>query len=168
MTDRFIFLALALVSAAGCAWADSSGVSAVEVDGRTWTVYENFNISSGINEGNSLSDSGKSPLFIGTYNNSFVYAADSESSDRRGNVLGFVNDGERTFMLSDRITFRCKKKNPQCLSSDLQTRELAPGIYEVTVENLSDWKTALSVIASSPDVLRYEIIKDFGNYNEIN
>ncbi len=166
MKNKILFLFLSFLLSAGCASANDTGVSVVEVDGRTWTVYENFSLAA--NSSDSLeSVSGKTPSFLGTHDGAAVFASSEQNSQRADNVIGFVNDGENTFMLGKNITFRCKKSVPQCVPSGIEAEELAGGIYSVKANSLSEWKSVLSAISSSPDILKYEIIKDFGVKNEL-
>lgn len=166
MKNKILFLSLSFLLSAGCASANDTGVSVVEVDGRTWTVYENFSFA-GNSTDNLESVSGKTPSFIGTHGGTAVFASSSQNSQRTDNVLGFVNDGENTFMLGSNITFRCKKRIPQCVPAGIEAEELARGIYSVKTKSLTEWKSVLSAVSSSPDILRYEIIKDFGNENKL-
>ena len=77
-------------------------------------------------------------------------------------VLGYVSDENGGFILKSSLTFKCRKKAPDCAPESLGARKLSKTVYLIKPGSIAEWQDLYQTISALPDVTGITISKDYG------
>ena len=138
--------------------SESSGCQNIVMENHSLTICPAFVIGDGSDTSGNAESSAEQ---IGVYDNKPVYAGTSNSA-QDPEVLGYVSDENGGFILKNTLTFKCRKKAPDCAPDSLQARKLSKTVYLVKPGSIAEWQDLYQTIADLPDVTNISISKDYG------
>ena len=137
---------------------ESSGCQDIVVENRSLKICPAFVIG----EVSAASESAVSPgEQIGIYDHKPVYAGTGNAA-QDPEVLGYVSDENGGFILKSSLTFKCRKKAPDCAPESLGARKLSKTVYLVKPGSIAEWQDLYQTISALPDVTGITISKDYG------
>ncbi|WP_406545322.1 hypothetical protein [Succinimonas sp.] len=149
-----------LLSAAfpALAAAEASGCQDIVIESRSLKICPAFII--GAADGSSGSAEFPAEQ-IGVYDNKPVYSGTNVPA-RDPEILGYVSDENGGFILKSSLTFKCRKKAPDCAPDSLGARKLSKTVYLIKPGSIAEWQDLYRIIAALPDVTGITISKDYG------